>query len=103
MLFRKPGSVPDFFRSVFGNETFSHDANGNRNSTGYVVGTNNRIGSDSDYDYGCGAEGNIISKTETSTGVMTTFGYDHRNRLTVIEKRDAGDTLLSMVSYTYVV
>ena len=94
------GQLTGSTRSVFSNEIFSYDANGNRD-VGYVIGANNRIMSDSDYDYGYDAEGNIISKTETATGMVTTFGYDHRNRLTVIEKRSAGDLLLSTISYTY--
>jgi RHS repeat-associated protein len=94
------GQLTGSIRSLFSNEIFTYNANGNPN-VGYVVGANNRIMSDSDYGYGYDAEGNIISKTETSTGVVTSFAYDHRNRLTLIEKRDAGDLLLSTISYTY--
>ncbi|MBC2711714.1 MAG: PKD domain-containing protein [Desulfosarcina sp.] len=95
------GQLTGSIRSVFGNENFSYDDNGNRNGTGYVVGASNRIMGDIEYDYDYDAEGNLIIKTETATGMVTTFTYDHRNRLTAIEKRSAGGVLLSEISYTY--
>ncbi|RKZ43487.1 MAG: hypothetical protein DRQ58_12525, partial [Gammaproteobacteria bacterium] len=95
------GQLTGSTRSLFDNETFTYDANGNPAGAGYVVGANNRIISDSSHDYGYDAEGNIISKTETATGMVTTFSYDHRNRLTLVEKRNAGDLLLSKITYTY--
>lgn len=91
------GQLTGSIRSLFGNETFSYDANGNRNATGYVVGANNRVMSNSEYDYAYDAEGNMISKTETATGMVTSFGYDHRNRLTSI----AGGVLAANIFYTY--
>ena len=91
------GQLTGSIRSLFGNETFSYDANGNRNAMGYVVGANNRIMSDSDYDYDYDAEGNMISKTETATGMVTTYAYDHRNRLTSI----AAGVTAANISYTY--
>jgi RHS repeat-associated protein len=90
------GQLTGSTRSVFSDEIFTYDANGNRN-VGYVVGANNRIMSDSDYAYGYDAEGNIISKTETATSIVTSYAYDHRNRLTAI----VGGVPAVDISYTY--
>jgi len=87
--------------SSFGVNAYSYDAGGNRNSAGYVIGAGNRISADSVFDYGYDAEGNVITKTERSTGTATTFTYDHRNRLVDVEVRDAGASLLNTVQYTY--
>ena len=95
------GQLTESARSLFGNETFSYDANGNRNSAGYVVGAANRIISNGEYDYGYDAEGNLVNMTETATGMVTIFTYDHRNRLTSVEKRDAGGAIVSSSSYKY--
>ena len=95
------GQLTGSTRSVFGPEDFVYDANGSRTGAGYTVGAGNRILSDSDYTYGYDAEGNITTRTDSATGMVTAFGYDHRNRLVRIEKRDAADNLLSTISYTY--
>ncbi len=90
------GQLTGSTRSVFSNEIFTYNANGNPN-VGYVVGTNNRIMSDGDYDYSYDAEGNIISKTETATSIVTSYAYDHRNRLIAI----AGGVPAVDIAYTY--
>ena len=87
------GSLPD--------ESYSYDANGNRNSAGYIVGSGNRILSDGTFDYAYDAEGNLITKTEIATGIVSTFVYDHRNRLTHVEKRSNGGILLSELTFVY--
>ena len=46
---------------------FSYDANGNRDSTGYSTGTDNRISSDGTYTYAYDNEGNLTAKTEIAT------------------------------------
>ncbi|MCD6186879.1 MAG: hypothetical protein J7K09_01840, partial [Desulfuromusa sp.] len=89
------GQLTGSTRSVFSDEIFSYNANGNRD-VGYVVGANNRIMSDGDYDYSYDAEGNIISKT-TATSIVTSYAYDHRNRLIAIA---GGDPTVD-ISYTY--
>lgn len=95
------GQLTGSIRSAFSDEAFTYEANGNPADAGYTIGGNNRIMSDSNHNYDYDAEGNIISKTEIATGMVTTFAYDHRNRLTRVEKHNAGDTLISTVSYTY--
>jgi RHS repeat-associated protein len=82
-------------------ESFGYDANGNRNMTGYTVGAANRILSDGTYDYTYDDEGNLIRRTNISTGYYTEYVWDYRNRLTqVLEKNDAG-TLLKQFDYKY--
>ncbi|MBW1644893.1 MAG: PKD domain-containing protein [Deltaproteobacteria bacterium] len=82
-------------------ENFSYDANGNRIGPNYVVGANNRILNDVSFDYDYDNEGNLISKTEKATGMVTTFTYDHRNHLVSFEKRDANGMLIDEASYIY--
>ena len=62
-------------------EHYAYDANGNRGGGGYVVGGNNQVLSDSEFDYGYDLEGNLIRKTEIAGGNVTEYAYDHRNRL----------------------
>lgn len=95
------GQLTESVNSDFANESFSYDANGNPDGAGFVVGANNRIISDSEYDYNYDAEGNLINKTETATGMVTTYVYDHRNRLTSIVQRNDGGVLVSDIDYTY--
>lgn len=82
-------------------ETFSYDLNGNRNSTGYTVTANNQITTNGTFNFSYDAEGNIISKTEIATGNITSFKYDHRNRLTSVIKKNSSNTVLSIVTFDY--
>jgi RHS repeat-associated protein len=65
----------------FANESFSYDANGNRNSIGYSTSTGNRLSSDGTFNYSYDDEGNLTSKTAISTGNQTLYTWDYRNRL----------------------
>ncbi len=73
-------------------EGFSYDANGNRNSSGYQTGTNNRLNSDGKYNYAYDDEGNLIRRTEISSNKVTEYEWDYRNRLAgVVDKNVAGN------------
>ena len=83
------------------NENYSYDANGNRSNTGYTTGTNNEVTSDGTYDYSYGNEGNLIQKTDISTGAYTTYTWDYHNRLTDVENYTSGGTLTFHEHYVY--
>ena len=85
----------------FAAESFSYDANGNRNTTGYGTTTGNRLTAAPDRTYAHDAEGNRTSVTETATGKVTTYAYDHRDRLTGATIKDASGSVLARTTYTY--
>ncbi|MCY2987768.1 MAG: putative Ig domain-containing protein [Planctomycetota bacterium] len=91
-------------------ETYRYDANGNRTSsylhgTGYRTGTANQLLTDGTYNYKYDGEGNMLKKTEIATGKVTTFEYDHRNRMfrATIYSDDpsSGGIILHEESYRY--
>jgi RHS repeat-associated protein len=68
-------------------ESFGYDLNGNRNTADYATTTGNRMTAAPGYTFGYDAEGNMTTRTQlngagTADDVVTTFAYDHRNRLT---------------------
>ncbi len=82
-------------------EAYHYDANGNRLAAEIVVGPNNQLLADATFDYVYDAEGNLVRKTERSSGKSTLFAYDHRNRLVLAERYSAGGILLSESSFAY--
>jgi len=78
------------------NVTYAYDSAGNRNSTGYTTGTGNEQSAAPGYTYSYDSDGNLISQTNTSTSVTTTYTYDFRDRLTNVT---VGGTLVA--TYTY--
>ena len=85
----------------FAAESFSYDANGNRNTAGYGTTTGNRLAAAPGRTYTHDAEGNRTSVTETATGKVTTYAYDHRDRLTGATIKDASGSVLARTTYTY--
>jgi RHS repeat-associated protein len=81
--------------------TYSYDANGNRTMTGYSTGTDNRLTSDATYNYTYDNEGNVLTRTQISTGVVRTFTWDYRNRLTEVVDKDAHGNVLLDERFTY--
>ncbi len=77
-------------------ETYEYDANGNRvnssiHGNGYVTGPGNRLLSDGVYNYVYDSEGNLVKRTEITTGNYRDLVWDFRNRLVaVIDKTAAG-------------
>jgi len=82
-------------------ESYSFDANGNRNADGHVVGPDNQLLSDGVFDYAYDDEGNRITKTEIATAIVTTFAWDYRNRLTGVTVTNAEDEILASESTKY--
>ncbi len=83
-------------------ESYSYDANGNRTGGGYLVGAYSRLLSDGTYNYEYDGEGNRIKRTDTATGEVTEYVWDHRNRLAaVIDRASDGGPILQSVEYVY--
>jgi RHS repeat-associated protein len=82
-------------------ETYSYDDNGNQTNNGSVVGTNNQIASNGTFNYSYDKEGNLTAKTSISTGAITTYSYDHRNRLTTVIDKTANGTITQTVEFIY--
>jgi RHS repeat-associated protein len=82
-------------------ENFSYDATGNRTNTGYVTGENNRLLRDATFDYTYDNEGNLTLQTNRTTGEVTEYRFDHRNRMTHTERRSAGGIILVSADYRY--
>ena len=81
------------------NETYGYDANGNRNTSGYTEGSDNRTTTDATYSYGYDSEGNITSRTNSTTLKYSLFTWDHRNRLVKVVNNEG--TQLVQVDYKY--
>ncbi|MFO0905215.1 MAG: RHS repeat-associated core domain-containing protein [Pirellulales bacterium] len=92
---------------VRGDESYSYDQNGNRTNSsrhgdGYVTGPNNQLLSDGEFNYTYDGEGNLIQRTEITTGKIREFGWDYRNRLTSVVDRDAtGGAETQRVEFRY--
>jgi RHS repeat-associated protein len=67
------------------NATFSFDANGNRNSTGYQTGTNNEMLNDGTFSYTYDHNGNTSTKTDAQGNVWT-LTWDYRGRLAEVKE-----------------
>jgi RHS repeat-associated protein len=85
-----------------GNETYGFDANGNRNTTGFTTGSNNQTTAGLGFTYTYDDEGNRITKTETSTGKVSSYEWDYRNRLIGVKDRNtSGGAIVKQVGYQY--
>ncbi len=88
-------------------ESFSYDKNSNRIAvTGpaagvYQTGLGNRYITDGTFTYTYYAEGNTKTKTEISTGKVTEYFWDYRDRLVKVEERSTGGVVLSLSEYSY--
>jgi RHS repeat-associated protein len=83
------------------NEAYAYDANGNRTSGGTVTGVNNQLLSDGTYAYQYDGEGNRTKRTEISTGKVTEYVWDYRNRLASVLFKDAGGSVSKTIDYIY--
>lgn len=82
-------------------ESYSFDANGNRNNYGYSVDDNNLTTSDGTYNYDYDDEGNRITKTDISSGSYATYTWDYRNRLSAVKDYNSSNVLLKETTYSY--
>jgi len=81
--------------------SYSYDLNGNRNSSGYTTGPDNELTADGTNTYAYDAVGNMTSETNVSSGQVTQYTWDYRNRLTnVLVKTSAGVTVTNE-TFTY--
>jgi RHS repeat-associated protein len=85
----------------FANESFSYDTNGNRNSTGYGTGTDNRISTDGTYNYAFDNEGNLTTRTKISDSSQTIYKWDYHNRLTEVDSKPAVGATVVLATFTY--
>jgi RHS repeat-associated protein len=83
------------------NEAYSYDANGNRTNAGYGTGTNNQLLNDGTYNYVYDGEGNRTRRTEISTGKVTEYVWDYRNRLASVLFKDALGSVTKTIDYLY--
>jgi RHS repeat-associated protein len=81
--------------------TYSYDQNGNRTMSGYSTGTGNELTEGAGYTYTYDHDGNLISETQTSTGDVTTYTWDYRNRLTNVVEENSSHTVILQATYTY--
>ncbi|MEM1080288.1 MAG: RHS repeat-associated core domain-containing protein [Pseudomonadota bacterium] len=71
---------------TYPDESYGYDIAGNRISSHLApgtasVGSGNRITTAGNFDYQYDAAGNLARRTNTSSGEVVEFEYDHRNRL----------------------
>ena len=94
---------------AYPDESYSYDAAGNRITSHLAPGTasivtGNRVTVTGDFDYLYDAAGNLVRRTDTSSGEVTEFDYDHRNRLelaTVHPSLGAPATTTIEMAYDY--
>ena len=83
-------------------ESYSWDANGNPNGSGYVIGPDNEILSDGTYNYTYNADGDCTSRTDSATGAVTDYTWDARNRLVGRHQQgQLGHQITQTVTYLY--
>jgi RHS repeat-associated protein len=75
-------------------DTYGYDANGNRDTTGYTVGTGNELTTSPGVTYTYDNDGNML--TATTPSGTTTYTYDYQNQLTNVEANG-----VMVATYTY--
>ena len=87
--------------------TFAYDENGNRTDGDFQTDEDNRLGWDGTFEYLYDAEGNCVSKTRITPDAdpdvdwRTEYTWDHRNRLTRVVIKNASESVIEDVEYTY--
>jgi RHS repeat-associated protein len=95
-------TVADHATGGQADESYGYDLNGNRNTSGYTTTTNNRTTAQPGFTFAYDDQGNRTSRTETATGKVTEYSWDHRNRLTEVKERNsAGGAVVKQVDYSY--
>jgi RHS repeat-associated protein len=88
-------------RSLLPDENYTYDANGNPKGNSFVVGVNNQILSDGQFNYTYDREGNLATKSNIATGIVTTYNYDFRNRLVGVVDRNGSGNISQSVEFKY--
>jgi len=83
------------------NESYTFDANGNRDDASTSIGTDNRLLSDGTYQYQCDAEGNRTQNAHIASGEETTYAWDFHNNLIEVTEKNAAGVTLKTVRYGY--
>jgi RHS repeat-associated protein len=82
------------------NESFAFDLNGNNTAGGNNTPSADRLSTNGTFNFVYDNEGNLITKTQISTGNKTTYTWDYRNRLTEVDS--TVNNVTSVVArYTY--
>jgi RHS repeat-associated protein len=81
--------------------SWTYDANGNRNMTGYQMGTGNELLNDGTFTYTYDKNGNTLTKTNTATGDQWTYSWDYHNRMAEAVEKTSGGTVENDEKYTY--
>ncbi|MFT3856662.1 MAG: Ig-like domain-containing protein [Aquabacterium sp.] len=97
-VYDKAGQLNRADFSYQDDQVFNLDGNGNP-ATG--TSTNNQVTDDSLYTYTYDAEGNRATRTEKATGQVTTYTWDHHNRLTSATTRNAGGQVIATETVRY--
>jgi len=95
------GQLTNAQHAVLPSERYVYDANGNRIGAAYVISSNNQLRSDGAFGYGYDAEGNLTARTNLTTGAVTRYAYDHRNRLVTVTELSGGGAPVRAVAFTY--
>jgi len=104
LAYDSAGNVGTITHSIAGGSslaTFAYDVNGNRNATGYTVGTGGTLSASPNATYAYDSAGHVTAKTDTTTGKITTFSYDYRDRMTGATRKTSGSVVDYQVTYTY--
>jgi RHS repeat-associated protein len=82
-------------------EAYQYDDNGNRTGGDYETDPNNLTVEDAAYTYGYDDEGNRVLRTDKTTGDYIEYGWDHRNRLTLVAFKNSSNTTTKKVALEY--
>ena len=82
-------------------QSWSYDANGNRNMTGYVIGTGNQLLNDGSNTYTYDKNGNTLTKTNTASGDVWYYTWNYKNQMTSAVEKTSSGTVLQSEQYTY--
>jgi len=87
-------------------EDYAYDANGNRTASHrhavYSVGTANQLSQADDWSMTYDGEGNLLTKSNSVSGVAFVFEWDHRKRLTRLERYEPGaPNVPNVTDYSY--
>ena len=100
------GQLTGVTRNGAVSESYAYDANGNRKTShlhaSYTTGAANRLTQAGAWALSYDDDGNLVTKSNTLTGAVFTFTWDHRNRLTRVQRDDPGPPAASVVTdYRY--
>ena len=75
------GEIDCPFDSLSAPQFYGYDASGNRTGTGITMGAGDQVTTSDGFSYTYDADGNVATRTETSTGTVWTYSWSSDNRL----------------------